>query len=116
MNLVAKEYVAAQEPDDPGVLVLSRFAGAAHELRAAILVNPYDTQAVAAAIARALAMPREERIARFEDMIVRLRQHGVREWCQLFLRTLMEAPRMAPVRPDTTAEARRSARPAPLAG
>ena len=54
MNLVAKEYVAAQDPDDPGVLVLSRFAGAAHECKEALLVNPYDTEAVAAAINRAL--------------------------------------------------------------
>ena len=57
MNLVAKEYVAAQDPEDPGVLVLSRFAGAAHECKEALLVNPYDTEAVAAAINRALAMP-----------------------------------------------------------
>ena len=48
MNLVAKEYVAAQDPDDPGVLILSRFAGAAVECQAALLVNPYDQEAVAA--------------------------------------------------------------------
>src|SRR6185436_6161071 len=55
MNLVAKEYVAAQDEEDPGVLILSRFAGAAAEFRAALLVNPYDHEAVGAAIARALA-------------------------------------------------------------
>ena len=82
----------------------------------AILVNPYDIQATAAAIARALAMLREERIERFEDMIARLRQHGVREWCQLFLRALMEVPRLAPARPDTAAEAERTTRATPLAG
>src|SRR5690606_27133290 len=52
MNLVAKEYIAAQNPDDPGVLVLSRFAGAARELRGALLVNPYDIEGAANAIAR----------------------------------------------------------------
>ena len=56
MNLVAKEYVAAQDPDDPGVLVLSQFAGAARELDAALIVNPYDEAGVAAALDRALAM------------------------------------------------------------
>ena len=61
MNLVAKEYVAAQDADDPGVLILSRFAGAADEFRDALLVNPYDPDAVAAAIARAMAMPLAER-------------------------------------------------------
>src|SRR5580704_9895960 len=49
MNLVAKEYVASQNPDDPGVLILSRFAGAADECKAALLVNPYDPDSVAAA-------------------------------------------------------------------
>ena len=61
MNLVAKEFVAAQNPDDPGVLILSRFAGAAHECTAALLVNPYDPEGVAIAINRALSMPLEER-------------------------------------------------------
>ena len=56
MNLVAKEYVAAQDPDDPGVLVLSQFAGAARELDAALIVNPYDEAGIAAALDRALAM------------------------------------------------------------
>src|SRR5437879_13801383 len=60
MNLVAKEFVAAQDGDDPGVLILSRFAGAAVEFDAALLVNPYDTEAVASAIARALSMPLDE--------------------------------------------------------
>ena len=54
MNLVAKEYLAAQDPDDPGVLVLSEFAGAAKELDQALIVNPHETDAVAAALKRAL--------------------------------------------------------------
>ena len=57
MNLVAKEYLAAQNPDDPGVLVLSQFAGAAKELDGALIVNPHETDAVAAALKRALEMP-----------------------------------------------------------
>src|SRR5204862_4737285 len=64
MNLVAKEYVAAQDPEDPGVLILSRFAGAAVECKTALLVNPYDPDAVSASIRRALSMPLEERRAR----------------------------------------------------
>ncbi len=60
MNLVAKEYVAAQDPDNPGVLVLSQFAGAARELDAALIVNPYDEAGVAAALDRGLAMQRDE--------------------------------------------------------
>jgi len=61
MNLVAKEYVAAQDANDPGVLILSRFAGAAAECRDALLVNPFDPESVASAIARALEMPLAER-------------------------------------------------------
>jgi trehalose 6-phosphate synthase len=63
MNLVAKEYIASQNPDDPGVLILSRFAGAAKECTGAILINPYDTDSTAQAIAQALSMPLEERRA-----------------------------------------------------
>jgi trehalose 6-phosphate synthase len=88
MNLVAKEFVAAQQPDDPGVLILSRFAGAAHELDGAILVNPYDTEACAAAIARALRMPPEERRERWDSMMARLRTNTVEAWCQHFLSSL----------------------------
>ncbi len=85
MNLVAKEYVAAQDPENPGVLVLSRFAGAAQELDGAILVNPYDTEAMAYAMARALSMPLEERRERFESMMAFLITHDVNHWCDDFL-------------------------------
>ena len=68
MNLVAKEYVAAQMPHDPGVLVLSRFAGAAHRMDGALIVNPYDTFNVCGAIERGLDMPREERIERWTTL------------------------------------------------
>jgi trehalose 6-phosphate synthase len=77
MNLVAKEFVAAQDPDDPGMLVLSRFAGAAEQLKEALLVNPYDAQGIAQAIQRALSMPLEERIQRHEALMSRIRKHDV---------------------------------------
>jgi trehalose 6-phosphate synthase len=88
MNLVAKEYVAAQAPDDPGVLVLSQFAGAAHELKGALIVNPYDIEATAAAIARAYAMPLEERKNRWNAMMTVLRANSIHDWTAHFLHAL----------------------------
>lgn len=85
MNLVAKEYVAAQDPDDPGVLVLSEFAGAAQEVTEALLVNPFDTCGVAQAIERALQMPLLERVQRHRAMLKRLRSHNIQWWHQRFL-------------------------------
>ena len=74
MNLVAKEYVAAQNPVDPGVLVLSKFAGAANELDTALLVNPHDIDGMARTIATALSMPLTERRMRWEAMMAKLRK------------------------------------------
>ena len=88
MNLVAKEFVAAQNPDDPGVLVLSRYAGAADELKAALLVDPQDIDGIARAIATALAMPRSERRARWEEMAARLHRHSIHRWFADFLSEL----------------------------
>jgi trehalose 6-phosphate synthase len=88
MNLVAKEYVAAQNPFDPGVLVLSEFAGAAKELQAALIVNPHDTGAVARAIARALTMSGDERRERWESMMRVLRASSVQSWFSDFVRAL----------------------------
>jgi trehalose 6-phosphate synthase len=88
MNLVAKEYVAAQDPEDPGVLILSRFAGAADEFRDAILVNPYDPDAVAAAIARAMAMPLAERKARHAELYAALLRNDISKWGDKFLKAL----------------------------
>lgn len=88
MNLVAKEYVASQNEDDPGVLVLSRFAGAAHELSAALLVNPYDIEGTADTIARALRMPLAERQERWRDMMTVLRKNDVYNWCSNYLADL----------------------------
>nr|WP_183962449.1 trehalose-6-phosphate synthase [Chiayiivirga flava] len=89
MNLVAKEYLACQPAHDPGVLVLSRFAGAAVELAdCALLVNPFDTDAVAAALARALDMPLAERRARWTTGMQRLRAGNIHQWRQDFLDAL----------------------------
>lgn len=88
MNLVAKEYVSAQDPDDPGVLVLSQFAGAAYELTAALIVNPIDIDGMADALAQALAMPLVERRSRYRDMIAQLRENNVSVWRDNFLRDL----------------------------
>lgn len=88
MNLVAKEYVAAQDPKDPGVLVLSQFAGAANELTAALIVNPYDRDDVAAALDKALTMPLEERIERYNDMMNVLHKNDIANWGDTYLKDL----------------------------
>lgn len=88
MNLVAKEFVAAQDPADPGVLVLSTLAGAARELSSALLVNPRDTHAVAEAIEQALAMPLEERRGRHAEMLKVLRRNDIHAWHTRFVEQL----------------------------
>lgn len=90
MNLVAKEYVAAQDPRDPGVLVLSQFAGAANELTAALIVNPYDRDEVAAAMDRALTMPLAERMSRYSDMMDVLRNNDIEHWQARFVGDLKQ--------------------------
>ena len=91
MNLVAKEFIAAQDPADPGMLVLSRFAGAAEQLKDALLVNPYDTQGTAQAIQRALTMPLEERRNRHASMLRSIREQDIHWWTRSFLETLRES-------------------------
>jgi trehalose 6-phosphate synthase len=91
MNLVAKEYVASQDPEDPGVLVLSKFAGAAEELIEAITVNPYDTDEMAEALHTALTMPVEERRERYQALITRVRKNDVTSWRESFLDALKNA-------------------------
>ena len=88
MNLVAKEYVASQSEDNPGVLVLSRYAGAAFELGGALVVNPYDPVAAGEAIARALVMPLDERRERWRAMMEHLEAHTVGDWWRGFLESL----------------------------
>jgi trehalose 6-phosphate synthase len=92
MNLVAKEYVAAQDPNDPGVLILSQFAGAAHECKEALLVNPYDPGSVAAAIGQALAMPLAERQARHKAIFDVLSRNDIQTWADRFLAALQREP------------------------
>lgn len=84
MNLVAKEYVAAQDPEDPGVLILSRFAGAALQLKDAVLVNPHSPDDLSHAIRVALDMPLEERKARYQAMIGTIRDDSVQDWTKRF--------------------------------
>src|ERR1700675_3061212 len=91
MNLVAKEYVAAQNPADPGVLVLSKFAGAANELDTALLVNPNDIDGMARTIAAALAMPLTERRMRWEAMMEKLRAGTIQRWFGDFVDALQES-------------------------
>jgi trehalose 6-phosphate synthase len=89
MNLVAKEYVAAQDPDDPGMLVLSSLAGAAHELQEAIIVNPYDRDDVADGIATAANMPGKERRERHAAMMETLRRNDITAWRRRFVEALL---------------------------
>jgi trehalose 6-phosphate synthase len=93
MNLVAKEYVAAQDPDDPGVLILSRFAGAANQLREALLVNPNTPEEIADALKRALAMGREERIRRWRALNENVQREDVTAWRDAFVAALGEVDR-----------------------
>jgi len=88
MNLVAKEYVAAQDAANPGVLILSEFAGAAKELHGALLINPHEADAVAAALARALEIPLDERRARHAPMLEYLLENDIKAWSEEFLSAL----------------------------
>ena len=92
MNLVAMEYVAAQDPADPGVLVLSKFAGAAQYLREALLVNPYDGEETAEAMHLAREMRIQERRRRHEALMRRINLHDVGRWRRDFVAALRDAP------------------------
>ncbi len=91
MNLVAKEFVAAQDPEDPGVLVLSSLAGAARELTEAVLVNPYDVHGMAEGIATAIDMPLEERRARHARMLDVVRRNDIHAWHGKFVQAMEAA-------------------------
>ena len=91
MNLVAKEYVAAQNPEDPGVLILSRFAGAALQLKEALIVNPFSREDVSEAIRRGLAMPKQERIDRWQALNENVRRENVFAWRDNFVAALKAA-------------------------
>jgi trehalose 6-phosphate synthase len=101
MNLVAKEYVAAQDPSNPGVLVLSKFAGAARQLDAALLVNPHDIESLASAIAEAFSMPADERRERWDAMMKALMAAPLQGWFSDFV-TALRTPALEPaVVPET---------------
>jgi len=100
MNLVAKEFIAAQPEDDPGVLILSKFAGAAHELTEALIVNPFDPDAIADAMHLALSMPAPERKERHTALVEKVFRTNAHAYCQRFMKALAEieaqvAPRAA---------------------
>src|SRR5215468_1592359 len=104
MNLVAKEYVAAQNATDPGVLVLSKFAGAANELDTALQVNPHDIEAMARTLALALSMSVAERRMRWEAMMAKLRRGTIQQWFANFVEELqatqLDKGEVPPVMPD----------------
>ncbi|MFZ1327316.1 MAG: trehalose-6-phosphate synthase [Candidatus Contendobacter sp.] len=99
MNLVAKEFVAAQAELE-GVLVLSEFAGAARELGDALIINPYDTEQFATAIQQALEMPPEERQERMARMRRQVEENNIYRWAANFLAELTSAPISAPANPE----------------
>jgi trehalose 6-phosphate synthase len=92
MNLVAKEFVAAQDPRNPGVLVLSQFAGSASELDNALIVNPHEIDSVAVALKRALEMPLPERRERHATMLKRLMDWDIDTWAESYLSALVKSP------------------------
>ena len=102
MNLVAKEYVAAQDPQDPGVLILSRFAGAAEELSASLIVNPYDIEVMADVLRTAMEMSLDERQARHQALLSVVQNNDIRTWCQAFLDQLAKVS--SPDDPETWQE------------
>ena len=89
MNLVAKEYVAAQDPTNPGALLLSRFAGAAHEMRDAVLTNPWFVDGMAKDLDRCLRMSLDERRDRHQKLRAVVDRTTARSWAETFLAELM---------------------------
>ncbi len=85
MNLVAKEFVACQDADDPGIPILSRFAGAAKQMDAAVIVNPFDVRGMAGALHQVLTMPIEERRERHRSLADGLRDYDIHRWRDAFL-------------------------------
>jgi trehalose 6-phosphate synthase len=112
MNLVAKEYVAAQDPADPGVLVLSRFAGAARQMTDAVIVNPYSREEMSEALKTALTMPLAERIRRWERLFEGVRATDVNVWRDSFVGALKAAREPPlPLFPSATGAILREAAP-----
>ena len=88
MNLVSQEYIAAQDPEDPGVLVLSEFAGAADSLEGALIINPYDIEGMSETIRVGLDMSKDERVERWNSMMASLDTYDIHTWAQDFLARL----------------------------
>jgi trehalose 6-phosphate synthase len=103
MNLVAKEYVAAQDPEDPGVLILSQFAGAALQLKDALLVNPHSVEHVAETIKRALDMPLAERKRRHAKLLASVKGEDVIHWREQFVTALIGKDGKKALRQDEAA-------------
>jgi trehalose 6-phosphate synthase len=85
MNLVAKEYIAAQNPDNPGVLLLSRYAGAAEQMQAAVIIDPHQPRSMIEGLKTALTMPLEERQSRYRSLLQGLQKDNLQIWQQSFL-------------------------------
>jgi trehalose 6-phosphate synthase len=110
MNLVAKEYVAAQDIDDPGVLILSRFAGAAEQMKEALIVNPYDVEEMSKTIKVALEMGLTERQERHQALLDGVRHNNTYVWCRSFLNALESVGRRNPLAiPSSPSDAARKA-------
>ncbi|HCE24465.1 MAG TPA: trehalose-6-phosphate synthase, partial [Hyphomonas sp.] len=92
MNLVAKEFVAAQDPQDPGVLILSQFAGAAEQMKEAIIINPYDSSAIAEAVKQAIEMPLDERQDRWQTLFDNIAQQDINWWRHRFMTAFEGVP------------------------
>jgi trehalose 6-phosphate synthase len=88
MNLVAKEFVAAQDPENPGVLILSKFTGAAAQLKEALTINPFSADELAEAIEQALKMPVAERKRRWRSLYDIVNREDAAWWCDSFLQRL----------------------------
>jgi trehalose 6-phosphate synthase len=112
MNLVAKEYVASQDPADPGALVLSQFAGAADQMPGALVVNPFDLSQMSEALERALSMPLAERQARHTDMMGPLRENNLSVWRDSFLRDLRSVATAASATKKAVRQVSEAKRPA----
>jgi trehalose 6-phosphate synthase len=95
MNLVAKEYVAAQDPEDPGVLVLSQFTGAAEQLKDALIVNPYNIEEMARGVLAAIEMPLSERVERHAKLLESVRRNDIRAWSDSFVSALARFGRLS---------------------
>ena len=96
MNLVAKEYIAAQDPTDPGVLILSRFAGAAEDMTDALIVNPFDPDEIAEAMHESLLMPLSERLRRYRALRACVWDTTARKYCATFMSYLEDEERPVP--------------------